>query len=178
MLEVVKTLNFSSTLFNLKLRQTKRATVIDMQLNIPLVNTSDIPDTFSFLQSNYPSVLDTQCFNDNNLPFSVEVTATEIGHLFEHILIDELCSLKIKTGAKSAVYSGNTSWNWKLNPYGSFQIWIDIGKNDLPMLLEALKTTIDLTQQLIQPGIDIQNLRATSIVTRESFNELFSEQLR
>lgn len=168
-------MNFTSTLFNLRLRQTKRATVIDMQLNIPFVNTSDIPGTFSFLQTNYPSVLETQCFNDNNLPFSVEVNATEIGHLFEHILIDELCALKIKSGARSAVYSGNTSWNWKLNPYGSFQIWIDIGKNDLPMLLEALKTTIDLSQQLIQPNIDILNLRAISISHPQNFNELLSE---
>lgn len=171
---MVKTFSFTSSLYDLKLRQTKRATVIDMQLTIPFVNTSDIPNTFSFLQTNYPSVLETQCFNDNNLPFSIEVSSTEIGHLFEHILIDELCSLKIKSGAKSAAYSGNTSWNWKINPYGSFQIWIDIGKNDFPMFLEALKTTTTLTQQLIQPGINIQNLRATSLVTRESFNEIFA----
>lgn len=159
---MVKSISYSSLFFNLKIRQTKKATVIDMQLNTPVVNTSDMPHTFTFLETNYPSVLATECFNEKNLPFSIEVSATEIGHLFEHILIDRLCALKIKSGAKSAVYSGNTSWNWKLNPYGSFQIWIDIGKNDLAMLIEGLKTTISLTHELIQPSSS-QTLRATSL---------------
>lgn len=171
---MVKSFYFTNSFFTLKLRQTKRATVIDMQLIIPFVNTSDIPHTFNFLQTNYPSVLNTQCFNEKNLPFSIEVTATEIGHLFEHILIDELCSLKIKSGAKNAVYSGNTSWNWKLNPYGSFQIWIDIGKSDLSRLIRALKTTINLTEELIRPGLDSQILRATSSHP-QNFNELFKD---
>lgn len=159
---MVKSISYSSLFFNLKIRQTKRATVIDMQLNTQVVNTSEIPHTINFLENNYPSVLSTQCFNDNNLPFAVEVSATEIGHLFEHILIDELCALKIRSGAKSAVISGNTSWNWKINPYGSFQIWVDIGKNDLPILIEGLKTAIYLTQQLIQP-YETKTLRATTI---------------
>lgn len=138
-----------------------------MQLNVSFVNTVDIPQTMEFLINNYPSVLKTQCFNDKNLPFSVEVKETEIGHLFEHILIDELCALKVKNGAKSAILNGNTSWNWQKNPYGSFEILIDIGQNDLELLIQGLKTSINITRQLMTPLLETtipelnQHLRAT-----------------
>lgn len=163
MLEMIKKLSYNSDLFSLKIKQTKKITEIDMQLFTPFVNTSELPYTLDFLESEYPTVLKTECFNENNLPFIVEVNATEIGHLFEHILIDELCSLKIKAGAKSAIFNGNTSWNWKINPYGSFQIWIDIGKDDLNLLIEGLKKTIYITKKLIQPNINTLNLRATTL---------------
>lgn len=162
MLEMIKKLAYNSDLFTLKIKQTKKLTSINMQLFTPFVSTSEVPYTLDFLKSNYPTVLKTQCFNEKNLPFAIEVTATEIGHLFEHILIDELCSLKIKSGAKSAIFNGNTSWNWKTHPYGSFQIWIDIGRKDLPLLIEGLKKAILLTNQLIQPKVDAINLRATN----------------
>lgn len=139
-----------------------------MQLNVSFVNTSDIPQTLEFLTNNCPSVLRTQCFNDKNLPFSLEVKETEIGHLFEHILIDKLCTLKIKNGAKSAILNGNTSWNWQKNPYGSFQILIDLGQNDLELLIEGLKTSINITRKLMTPLFEAtilehnQSLRATT----------------
>lgn len=150
---MVKNLTYSSPFFNLKIRQTRKVTLIDMQVFGPVVNTVDIPNTLNFLQSNYPNVLKTQCFNDKDLPFRIEVKATELGHLFEHILLDNLCALKIKKGASSAVFNGTTSWNWKENPYGSFQIWIDIGKKDLDLLIEGLKITIGLTKSLIGPVV-------------------------
>ncbi|MDZ4786829.1 MAG: hypothetical protein SGJ02_12220 [bacterium] len=147
----MKNLSYHSHLFDLKIRQSSKTTSIDMQINFALVNTSDVPDTLEFLKQNIPSVLKTQCFNDQNLPFNVEVQQTEIGHLFEHILIDNLCALRIKSGATSAVFNGTTSWNWKKNQYGSFQILIDIGKKDLEMLVEGLRKTINLTKTLISP---------------------------
>ena len=167
---MIKKYSFHSQLFDLIIRQTRTATAIDMQLNLTTVNTSDLPNTLVFLRENYPSVLKTQCYNDQNLPFIVEVQQTEIGHLFEHILIDNLCALKIKSGAKSAVFNGTTSWNWKKNPYGSFQIWIDIGRKDFDLLNEGLRRTIQLTKNLIAPHFpsllrsetrDMNSLQAT-----------------
>lgn len=166
----LKKLSYHSPFFDLKIRQTSKVTAIDMQVHGVIVNTTDIPETLEFLKENYPGVLRTQCFNEKNLPFTVEVVQTEIGHLFEHILIDKLCALKIKSGAKSAVFNGTTSWNWQENPYGSFQIWIDIGRNDLELLIEGLKITIDLTKKLMADKDEsimngktpeYENLRAT-----------------
>lgn len=167
---MMKKLSYHSPLFDLKIRQTRKVTAIDMQLHGLIVNTGEIPGTLEFLQENYPGVLRTQCFNEKDLPFSIEVIQTEIGHLFEHILIDNLCALKIKSGETSAVFNGTTSWNWQNNPYGSFQIWIDIGRKDLELLIEGLKITIDLTRNLmenkfnsikVEDNRDYKNLRAT-----------------
>lgn len=151
MLKVSKILTYNSNFFTLKIRQTRKATAITMQVSVPLVNTRDIPQTLEYMKENFPTVLRTKCYNDQNLPFSVEVKETEIGHLFEHILIDSLCDLKIKNGAKSAVFSGNTSWNWRRDPYGLFQIWIDIGKREFALFIEALKKTIKATEELMEP---------------------------
>lgn len=126
-----------------------------MQLFVPIVNTKDIPHTKKFLQEVFPTVLKTECFNDSHLPFYEEVNQTEIGHLFEHILLDQLCILKIKSGETSAVFNGNTSWNWQKYPYGSFQILVDIGKKELRLLLQALKKAIELTEFLIQSSVQI-----------------------
>ena len=165
----LKKLSFHSPLFDLRIGQTGKVTAIDMQVHGLVVNTSEIPETLNFLEENYPGVLRTQCFNDKNLPFSTEVIQTEIGHLFEHILIDNLCALKIRSGAKSAIFNGTTSWNWQQNPYGSFQIWIDVGREELELLIEGLKITIDLTKKLMEAGNrhfgvednSYKNLRAT-----------------
>lgn len=167
MLKMIKGLSYNSPLFTLKIRQTRKVTAIDMQLGVSFVNTCDIPETLEFLEQNYPSVLKTQCFNEQNLPFAIEVNATEIGHLFEHILIDKLCSLKIKNGAKQASFNGTTSWNWQENPRGFFQIWIDIGRDDLELLIEGLRYTIDLTTRLMKPPFArllLENIDSTKIL--------------
>lgn len=166
---MLKELSYHSPLFDLKIRQTRKVSAIDMQVHGLIVNTCEIPETLGFLKQNCPGVLRTQCFNEKNLPFAFEVVQTEIGHLFEHILIDSLCALKMRSGAKSAVFNGTTSWNWKQNPYGSFQIWIDLGREDLELLIQGLKITINLTKKLMKAkndslrieDSDYGNLRAT-----------------
>lgn len=154
---MLKKLSYSSSLFDLKIKQANKAAIITMQIHGSIINTCEIPHTLTFLQKHSPGVLNTQCFNEKNLPFSTEVMQTEIGHLFEHILIDNLCALKIKAGASSAIYNGLTSWNWRKNPYGTFQIWIDIDKKDFRLLIEGLKITINLTKKLMVKSIN--NLR-------------------
>lgn len=121
-----------------------------MQMLIPLVNTRYLPQTIGFLQKNNPSVLHSVCFNDECLPFHKEVLATELGHLFEHLLLDQLCALKVNNGAYCATFSGRTNWNWTKDPQGLFRIEIDIGQEELPLLLIALKRTIFLVEKLLR----------------------------
>lgn len=141
--------HYKSDFFSLSIKQGNKTTHIGMHLHVPFVNTSYLPHTKQFLIENYPSVLRTKCFNDKNLPFETEVNETEIGHLFEHILIDELCALKIKSGAKSAIFNGQTSWNWEIDPRGFFKIWVDIGKKEFELLIQGLKKAILLIEQLM-----------------------------
>ena len=83
------------------------------------------------LQRNLPQVLDALCFNDSNLPFDIEVKNTEMGHLFEHIILEYMCEEKIKNGFPKASFKGVTNWNWKKDIQGTFHIQIEIEPADL-----------------------------------------------
>lgn len=120
-----------------------------MQLSTGFVNTRHIPHTYSYLAKNLPSVLNTECFNENKFSFKKEVRDTELGHLFEHILLDIICALKVEQGYDDAVYNGVTNWNWKKDPYGMFRISIDTGYDEEPLFHMAIKRTIEVFEELL-----------------------------
>ncbi len=127
------------------------------------INTADIPHVFDVLKNFLPSVLTTECFNDENLPFFQEVKKTEIGHLFEHILLEYMCQSKIAKGYKSAVYSGRTRWNWKRDPKGLFHIHISCSLKDHDLLPAALKKSIALMKIILQ--YDTKNILPNRQIT-------------
>jgi hypothetical protein len=137
-------------LFSLSISQKITATKITMIMYSNQLNTSNLPDTYTRLQKLLPSVLVTECYNDENLPFAIEVRNTEIGHLFEHILIEYLCQLKIAKGHNSAVFSGRTRWNWVKDPRGMFHIYLDCGQKDADLLPIALQKTIKLMKIILK----------------------------
>ncbi|MBI3984666.1 MAG: hypothetical protein HY344_01835 [Candidatus Levybacteria bacterium] len=121
-----------------------------MQVLINFVNTKNLPNTYLFLKKHFPSVLKTECFNEDNLNFEKEVRSTEIGHLFEHIFIDVLCFEKIKFGFNEAVFNGRTFWNWKRDAFGKFHIYVDIKNEDGIFLGGAFTKTIGLLEQILE----------------------------
>lgn len=136
-------------LFSLEVRQKQTTTQIVMQMLYNQVNTSEIPYIVDLLEVHLPNVLLTQCFNDEGLPFDIEVRHTEIGHLFEHILLEYLCQAKISKGANQASYSGNTKWNWVKDPRGMFHIRLSCGMKDADILSPSLEKTITLMQIIL-----------------------------
>src|SRR5437868_6032179 len=90
---------FVENLFSLAITQKRTRTKITMDLLYNQISTKEIPTITDLLQKNLPSVLLTTCYNDLGLPFDIEVQNTEIGHLFEHIILEYLCQHKIKKGA-------------------------------------------------------------------------------
>ncbi len=140
---------YKSNFFSFSTKIAPLNTKLIMQVVLPYINTRDLPHIVDFLKTKFPSVLGTKCFNYYNLPFIKEVEATEFGHLFEHILLDQLCILKLALGYKKAVFNGRTEWNWKRDPKGLFHIIVDIGEKDIFILNQALKKTINLTEELI-----------------------------
>ncbi len=131
-------------LFSLNITQKNSSTKIIMQLYGTEVNTSNIPYIVDLLHMKLPNVLLTKCFNDDNLPFRDEVRNTEIGHLFEHILLEYLCQLKIAKGYNRASYAGRTRWNWVKDPKGKFHIHLTCGVKDADILPLAVQKTVDL----------------------------------
>lgn len=135
---------FVESLFSLHILQKTSSTKITMQSFGEHVHTGHIPFIDEVLREHLPSVLLTQCYNDEELPFAQEVKDTEIGHLFEHILLEYLCQLKIAKGSSQAVFSGRTSWNWIKDPKGKFHINLTCGVKDSDILPIALEKTIKL----------------------------------
>lgn len=136
-------------LFYLNVTQKSSSTKIIMQLYSNQVNTAHIPFIVDLLKMNLPNVLLTKCFNDDDLPFHEEVRNTEIGHLFEHILLEYLCQLKIAKGYRKASYAGRTRWNWMRDPRGKFHIHLNCGIKDADILPVAVEKTVELMKFIL-----------------------------
>lgn len=130
-----------------------RHTKIRMSCSSPIINTSQIPHTYSVLEKMLPSVFRSKCFNEMNYPFSVEVKRTEIAHLFEHILLEYICIRKLAHGKKSASVSGTTDWDWGIDPQGTFNITIRIGRNEQEVFDEALDHTAKLFGMILNNSL-------------------------
>lgn len=120
-----------------------------MEILAPTVTTGVIPHTYILLKKYLPSILKSKCFNDNNYPFDREVKNTEIGHLFEHILLEYLCMQKMAQGFENPVHNGLTSWNWEKDKRGIFHINIDAGHGNGVILKPALEKSISLTMKIL-----------------------------
>ena len=140
---------FVENLFSLAIIQKQTRTKITMDLLHNQINTEQIPFITDLLQENLPSVLSTTCYNDLGLPFDEEVRNTEIGHLFEHILLEYLCQNKLAKGARRATYAGRTTWNWVRDPLGRFHIHLNCGKKDSDILPLALEQTVALMKIIL-----------------------------
>ena len=136
-------------LFYLAVSQKQTSTKINMQLLNERTHTADIPLIHELLMQYLPTVLQTECFNDDNLPFAIEVRNTEVGHLFEHILLEYLCQLKVAKGSSRAVFAGRTNWNWVRDPKGTFYIHLNCGVKDADILPIAVEKTISLMKIIL-----------------------------
>lgn len=140
---------FVENLFSLAITQRQTSTRITMDLHYNQLNTQELPLIVSLLEKNLPSVLSAICYNEKNLPFNEEVQNTEIGHLFEHILLEYLCQNKLAKGARRATYAGRTKWNWHKDPMGRFHIHLNCGKKDADILPLALDQTVSLMKIIL-----------------------------
>ena len=141
---------FVENLFSLAVIQKRTRTRITMDVLYNQINTQEIPFVTDLLEENLPSVLATICYNEQDLPFCEEVQNTEIGHLFEHILLEYLCQYKMKKGARRATYAGRTTWNWVRDPFGRFHIHLTCGTKDADILPIALEQTVGLMKILLE----------------------------
>jgi hypothetical protein len=114
-----------------------------------VVRTGDLPQTLVFLRSQFPQVLRTKCFNDHQFSFRKEVRDTEIGHLFEHIVLASMCEHQ-----DEARYEGWTEWDWKKDTRGTFHISLSVGKKEQKALQAAIKFATSLVTRLLATQTD------------------------
>lgn len=147
----------SSENFSLSIKRREKDTKLIMKMQGAIINTRELPQTYGILKKLLPSVLQSTCYNDDNIPFRKEVMQTEIGHLFEHILIEYLCLLKMDNGYENVEFSGVTKWNWIIYPKGTFHITISAGLGDTLYLAEAMTKSISLIN-LVMSSVNNQTI--------------------
>lgn len=141
---------YQSNTFTIHIYQTSQKTYLTMRMFTPHINTESIPETTAFLDKFYPQVLQTECFNDGGRQFSHEVKETEVGHLFEHILIEKIYQCQKGLENQKIAVNGHTRWNWRNEPRGTFHIRIDRGSFDYLDVISCLDETICLIEQLLK----------------------------
>jgi hypothetical protein len=144
-----RTLIHHSELFSLFHVQTVKNIHLIMKIHGDIVNTRDLPNTISYLRQYCPNVLQTECFNELNLPFNEEVKKTELGHLFEHLLLSYICKYQYLDNQLKLIVDGKTCWNWKEEPRGTFHIYISADNNDSFLFMKACKNAIYDTEQIM-----------------------------
>ena len=149
------------SLFSLTFKQNADTMYIKMQTPSHIINTKDFPDTTKILRKLCPRVLKTKCFNDQNLPFREEVKHTEIGHLFEHIVLAYLSQLYSSQGILNVTFNGQTSWDWNVDAKGTFHVYV---------------TPVNMVPGLLQEAIHKAIVVTEFILKSRSFEE-FSQQL-
>jgi hypothetical protein len=139
-----RNLAYRSDLLQIKIKYQERQTKIYLKVDDSILITNDLPLTHDILQAYLPGIFKSKCFNNGELPFKIEVKNTELGHLFEHIILEYLCIFKIKSGKRSANYCGETCWNWKKDPRGLFKITLNAPLREKKIFLLALNESICL----------------------------------
>ena len=131
------------------------STQIVMKMLTNSLLTSSYPATVTVLDTYLPSIYKSRCFNPLNLPFKKEVENTEIGHLFEHILLEYMSIEHRSLDLKSAPFSGYTSWNWKQDSRGTFHIKIKAGRSYMGLLESSIVKSVEVLS-IIMGGMLLQ----------------------
>jgi hypothetical protein len=112
------------------------------------ISTENFPHTHSLLKKSLPSIFLSECINDKNNTFSQEVRNTEIPHLFEHILLANLCRYYTITAESTSEFSGWTSWNWITEVKGTFDIEISGNFSQPISISEVIFQSIDILDEI------------------------------
>jgi hypothetical protein len=107
----------------------------------------------------------SKCFNDRNQCFKKEVKNTEIGHLYEHIVLEYISDyIELKINTRPNV-SGFTCWDWNDKNEGVFEITINTA--NFEALSFAISKATSLLERIIKTSVAPKQmtLEATCLVS-------------
>ncbi len=110
--------------------------------------SSQVPNLAKTLFQMLPSLREHLCYNRNGLPFAEELTDTEMGHVFEHVMLAVLQQRGLHA-------RGQTTWNWQRDSVGTFHVTINTGKRLL------VKESLLIAQALLTNAIHGPVLRVS-----------------
>jgi len=140
--------DYFSTHYDLK----EKGVLLTMQVLNSIVNTTKLPATHHVLDSVIPSIFNNECFNQKKLTFFEEAKNTEVAHLLEHLILENLKLIKLKN-SKTADFRGLTSWNWEKNPYGTFKINISSRCNFHKYFFRAFKNSVLILNYIYEKSL-------------------------
>ena len=95
----------------------------------------------------FPHLAQHKCHNDQGYSFHRESMATEIPHLLEHLIIE------LQTQAqRHEVLKGETQWNWRVDPRGTFHVHVEYENEQL--VLAAIRLAERIINALDKREID------------------------
>src|SRR5690349_14105830 len=115
--------------YTLNIQQFSTECIIELRSDPEYASTSKYNRIVEFLRTELSSILTCECDNPGNKPFAQEVENTELGHLFEHILLEYLVQEKLACGELEASFEGRTYWDTN-NALSPFMIHVQIPVTD------------------------------------------------
>ena len=155
-------MTYSSNYFNINGRQSGNRVFLTHYVLSPATNTRLLPSTIKILDQYIPTIFDNECFNGQNLPFRVEAANTEIGHLLEHLILE---NLKLLSEEKYGVgdFSGSTSWDWHKDCVGKFNIVIFAQSIERDMFATAFRTSVWILNKIFDCDASIERSEVNHI---------------
>jgi hypothetical protein len=90
----------------------------------------------------FPNLSRHKCHNGNGYSFRKEARATEVPHLLEHLIIELQAQAQ-----HHDVLKGETQWNWRVDPRGTFHVHVEYENEQLVLaairLAERIVNTLD-----------------------------------
>ncbi|MBI3910565.1 MAG: hypothetical protein HY320_06475 [Armatimonadetes bacterium] len=121
--------------------------------------TDTFPELPISLFELFPHLAEHRCHNEYGYSFRREARNTEIPHLLEHLIIE------LQTQAqRHEVLKGETQWNWRVDPRGTFHVHVEYENEQLVLaavrLAERIVNAIDRQDlQVIDIDAEVARLR-------------------
>jgi hypothetical protein len=87
-----------------------------------IFHTAQAPRVPRILFKLFPHMVTQRCHNGAGLSFRREAEATEIPHLFEHLILEIQDQVRRHVGNP---FRGETHWNWTIDPRGRYYVTFD-----------------------------------------------------
>lgn len=130
--------------------------------------TSEAPRIPRIVFKLFPHMATQRCYNDAGHSFRREAQATEIPHLFEHLIIEIQDQVRRGMGVP---FAGETQWNWTIDPRGRFYVTVDYDNEIVALgairLAERVINALDSKDiAQIDMGREIGRLRELAKISR------------
>ena len=107
-----------------------------------LRRTSAYADCAASTLDSYPDLVRHACISDAPRGIRAELADTEVAHLIEHVVIEEL----VCSGVERGRLSGETSWNFSADGDGFYRVVIT-GADNAELVASAVIRAVQLVAQ-------------------------------